>query len=436
MTIYVIIAYLLLEYRWCFIIVATEGGMSRYLSTILGVGEAQLAHSIKKLEQATLNKSTDVRLVAEIRTNLRHRIAQLGLDPHDTTAEELYLALQAKVQQDNRALQKKVGIKDTHSSVESLHKLAEYFAKSHYSTEVWGLKKSALKKLLAAHVPHKTMKVLHYRSQASMFKRESPASIYATALLLEGKTYKEKMITEMRKLSPQDFEMRKVEIISFAPTKWEAIHKSLKKNIVPVYALPEVNGVVVIPIKTQQTGGLVLLATALILTELYRVKAHASFLKISSLNKDLAAAVQDLAKNDKVTVTTAQGIEVTWHHVHRLLASSTGLAEAIGPHLTQQDVQWISVEAALTGICPELEFWVGSHHVAFASDNHVVSLHILDVALNALYHQNISAGSLHFVRQSLHDELLLRYLEQPPFIGVIAQYLQKVTDASEVVLYD
>lgn len=72
--------------------------MASKLQRLLGNDDALFRHSILKLEASAGNKAHDVRLLAEI-THEAHRIMRsLRLDPADTHAEELYLALNAAVQ--------------------------------------------------------------------------------------------------------------------------------------------------------------------------------------------------------------------------------------------------------------------------------------------------------------------------------------------------
>src|SRR5690606_32763009 len=56
--------------------------------------------NISRLERATGNSGVDVRLIGEITDKANHVMRSLGLDPSNTTAKELYLALNALVRRD------------------------------------------------------------------------------------------------------------------------------------------------------------------------------------------------------------------------------------------------------------------------------------------------------------------------------------------------
>ena len=67
--------------------------MPRSLSRLLGDDSKQRL-ALNELQRMTRDDS-DVRLIAEILARAHSIIRSLGLDPSDTTAEEVYQALQA-----------------------------------------------------------------------------------------------------------------------------------------------------------------------------------------------------------------------------------------------------------------------------------------------------------------------------------------------------
>lgn len=67
--------------------------MTRFLQKLLNAEEPMFSAGLIQLEKSTGNSGVDVRLIADI-TEKSHKIMrQLSLDPRDTTAHELYLAL-------------------------------------------------------------------------------------------------------------------------------------------------------------------------------------------------------------------------------------------------------------------------------------------------------------------------------------------------------
>ena len=75
--------------------------MSKYLSLLLSAKEPGFSQLISTLDNAAAGVGVDVRLTAEIRLDVTAKINQLGLDPQDTTAAELYHALSQRALQDD-----------------------------------------------------------------------------------------------------------------------------------------------------------------------------------------------------------------------------------------------------------------------------------------------------------------------------------------------
>lgn len=410
--------------------------MSKYLSILLGAIEPQFSQLIASFEKTAAGPGVDVRLAAEIRVTLSKKLKELGLDPNDTTAEELYHTLAGRAIQDNLYLCETLKIGANATSVVTIQKLARYFSKSPLVPEIWSLKRTTLKRLLAEHIPHKTMKALRYRSANSMLKRESPASIYAAALLIEGPRYQQTLVASVKKLESSDFELSKIEFVQFAPERWTVIKRYLKLKTVPVYSIPEANAIVIIPADTAQTSTLALLVSALILHEMRRLKEHASYLKFLSLGSNLHMHVRALATEGRIHMLSIQDQRIYWHHIHRVFAHSPEGRSYLEPHVNQDDLDWTMIEASLASIDERLAFWVDTHVVGFASDTRAVSLHLIDVCLNALYRRDFTESGKRFLQEILWDELIVRYMEVPPFSSLLERHMYKLTDNNQEVLYD
>jgi hypothetical protein len=65
-----------------------------------------------------------------------------------------------------------------------------------------------------------------------------------------------------------------------------------------------------------------------------------------------------------------------------------------------------------------------------------VSLHLIDVCLNALYKKSVAVAGRRFLADTVWDELLVRYLDVPPFNQMLERHMYKMTDSAEDFLYD
>lgn len=411
------------------------GVLTKYLAQILQIDDAVFLHHIIKLEQATLQTGADIKLTNEIRSGVNSKIAELGLDPKDTTSNELFHALKLKVLEDEDMLKIVFGVKNATESVKILTAVASFLQPYANKQEVWSVKKSSLKKMLSSAKMTKTMKVLHYRSESSLLKREPVLELYATAMLIEGDVFRQKILQSMKKMRPADFEQRPVELICFNKKRWDLILQIIKKQTSPVFSLPEVNALIVLPVTIINTKGLALLTTALILKEIRHIKQHAAYIKLRTLDPHLHSHMQTIAVHGRIPIFTLHNQQVYWHHMHRLIGRSSALQEALGPHMTPLDLSWMSIEAHLSSICPQLSFWIDTHKLAFVNKQQVVSLHVMDVCFSVLFDMDPNNASTVFVREVVNDELLERYLELPPFQRVFEEEVYKLTDIETNLVY-
>src|SRR5205085_2536544 len=80
--------------------------MTRFLSESLQATEPYFRLGLRNLERLHGNPSNDIRVTAEVKAATRHKILELGLDPNDTSPEELYHALHQKLALDDAHLVK------------------------------------------------------------------------------------------------------------------------------------------------------------------------------------------------------------------------------------------------------------------------------------------------------------------------------------------
>lgn len=70
--------------------------MAKFLQDLLQAEEPLFTTALRQLERATGHSGVDVRLISDVITRAHHVMRQMGLDPADTTALELYNALRAR----------------------------------------------------------------------------------------------------------------------------------------------------------------------------------------------------------------------------------------------------------------------------------------------------------------------------------------------------
>ncbi len=201
--------------------------MKKILSKLLDKSEDEIAEQITKLESATGYPSEDVRLLAENKQRLRVKMSQLGLDPDDTTDEELYQAVLARFERDSEMIDKAVGVNQFTSFDERLNKAIQITDHCASVDDAWVVKSSVIKSLLAKYPPKHVAKALRYRSVASLLKREEKATVILSAELLEPETWQKNMAKELSKLNSSSYELRPIKI-----TKLPDIFKSTISEVI------------------------------------------------------------------------------------------------------------------------------------------------------------------------------------------------------------
>jgi hypothetical protein len=196
--------------------------MSKILGSILDQPERSVKKLINKLEAKNGYPSHDVRHLAENIQKTRLKIAGLGLDPDDTTGQELHHALLVKFQKGARAFdaQNNLSSRDFNSKATTA---IELVTKNIDLPERWALKSGAIKNLLRQHPPKRLMKRLNYRSLESMLKRESLCELLLASQAAESPSWQKELARAISKLDSSSFELRTVSIKSLSRAKWGAL---------------------------------------------------------------------------------------------------------------------------------------------------------------------------------------------------------------------
>lgn len=193
--------------------------MSKTISRILDQPERTVTKIIQKLEDKNGYPSHDVRHLSENIQKIRSKIAELGLDPDDTTAEELYHALLIRFQNDSRRFDEQFGVHQKNFD-DKIDRAVELVSKNVSLPERWVLKTSAAKALLRRQPPKKVMRQLHYRSVDSLLKRESLAEIYPALGFMESPSWNKLHAKAVSALDSTAFEMRPAKLVALTATKW------------------------------------------------------------------------------------------------------------------------------------------------------------------------------------------------------------------------
>jgi len=403
--------------------------MTRYLSESLQAAEPAFRSGLQRLEAANGHPNTDIRFTTEVRQAVQAKLRGLGLDPRDTTAEELYHVLQERIRADDARLTKRLRtLAATHVSAEAdvvagmVHALEELPD----SKRSFALKPSALKLLIKQQPPKKAMKQLGYRSLDSFLKHESPVLIMAAAWLSESISWRQRFIEQYDSLRASDFEDRKIALLQPESSRWQRLAGSIvaqqRHNLL---AFKELGAMVFLPLPADTPPGSTTASLAMALHGLNEIRAAGTFLKLCQVRPDFGRYVRDIALNEPQLHARQLDRPVPWQLIQRHYAEQPGQgSEAFEPHLRLEDIAWHPIEQTLAAIEPSFKFWQGSAHLGLLHRGQVVSMNLLDSALNFCNQLSFENRAAHYFRHSLWDELLLRYLHHDAVEQTIADELQ------------
>ena len=414
--------------------------MTRILSALLGAKEPEFRLGLRKLEAAHGHPNTDIRLTAELVQAGKNKLKLLGLDPNDTTASELYHALQEKVKRDDTKLEKTLRTRAaTHVSAEGdvvagmVHALQEL----PLSRSCYALKPSILKNLIKKQTPKKAMKQLGYRSLESLLKNEGCNNTLAAAWLTESASWRKSFIDQYRSLAARDFETRPISITMPTSKRWTKLSEttvtSKRHNLV---SLKELGLLVILPLPADKPAGSTTAVLALALHALNEIRAASTFLQLAQVRGDFGRMVQLVASDEATLNTHMFGQDVSWNLLHQYYARLKDVFrdDIFEPYLSLEDLSWHAVEKVMSHIEPDLAFWHDSAHLGLVHDGKAVSLNLLDSALglcNDLPFENLL---VHYGRSALSQEVMLRYLKPEAVEQAVKTTMQPQLATEEVLI--
>ncbi len=399
--------------------------MTRFLSEALGAVEPVFSRGIQQLEQAAGRPGTDIRLTADIIQRTRAKIAELGLDPADTTGPELYSALQEKFRQDEKTARNALGVSQDAAPDDVVASAVQFLNKQESAKNCFVLKASVAKRLLKKKAPKVAMKRLGYRSVDSMLKHEAVAQVYAAAAIAESNSWQRTFREQYAKLSPSDFEPKKISLVHPDTKRWQELaHGFVAQSHHNMLSFPELGAVVLLPIE-EAVEGLAITTLLLAAEAMNGLRSHSSYAKLQQVKPDFGKIIQKSSVSEPYTSAQLAGQPVPWRMIQRYYARFADAyhPEIFEPHVQSEDLGWNDGEDMLVKLDPSLAFWQGTASLGLMHEGAVVSCNALDVALGFCNQLGFADRIVHFVRDNLWHELMMHYLNQENLEAAVHQQL-------------
>ncbi len=414
--------------------------MTKFLSQALQAKEPDFRQGVDRLELSHGRPSHDIRLTTEVMRCTRDKINDLGLNGSDTTAEELYHSLMHKVAADDQKLVKRLRF-DAAVSVSAEADVVEGMVLQLNRLDdhktVFAIKPSCFKRLIKANPPKKALKMLGYRSVDSFIKRESIESILGSAWLVEGRNWRNQLMSSYKKLTPKDFESRDIIITNPKTKQWTGLaQKEVEARRNNLMSLKEIGAIIVLPLPKNSPSGTVTVSMALALHEMNMIRASSSYLKLCQVRRDFGKMVAKVAADEielrGADLSQPTGWMLIQRYYHRVADEIS--AELFEPQLKPDDFNWQPIEKSLAKIEPSFNFWHESSHLGLMHEKNIVSMNLIDSAINYCNQLPFDKRFSEFFKQSLWHELLLGYLKRDKVERTVLNEIQPKLVAEEVTV--
>lgn len=407
--------------------------MCQMLAELLGVEKAFLKADLDLLELAGGLPSHDVRLKAEIIGKIQVKTKELGLNPTDSTGQELYASLLGLTKLHDGFLARAMGASDPADVADLLPRIRETALKIQNPKSAWVIKHSAAKRLLKAYPPKKLMKYLGYKSLDSMLKRVPVAELFAGLQLVESQAWYETFLKKYDGLSAMDFEVRSIDVILLDGKKWQkAAEAFIMKQRHILTHVRELGVVVILPAPFKRRAGFSITVLPQVLHHMNEIRLYTSFYKLHQMRPDLGQIMAASLLRDERNHFSLGGHQVHWRVAQRHFGRKGNHPEVLEPHVQPDDLGWRKTEMALYELEPALHFWYDFDYVGAMHDGRPLSFNLMDMALNYINEIPYDQRVYHHFQDSLWNELYTRYLGQPALEAEVLRQLDFEADFTEL----
>ena len=399
-------------------------GYTDKIARILRADKRLIADLEIKLHQVTGKAGVFKKLVDENEAILKERLGVLGLSLN-SSAEEAYDALISKIEADDLAIYKALGLQGM-NHFESAQKVVEFVKKLHAPKKGHFLKLEKAKQLLIAEPPKKILAALGYKYVEELLEKEDLLETFSALRFLEDQDWLNNVFfKQYETLEPEDFEEREVTIRALNPKWAKAAEKFVAKKYHNVSHLKELGVIFVIPIFLGISGETIRLLS-LLLHYMNEVEYYAElFGGFMNDGPDFAKKIISLLRGDVLEKRMPElPVEVRRPHflvVQRYLAKEDDNDwRLFEPHVNPEALHWEKAEEEvqliskkLSGFSNNLDFWSGLGAVGdfFKTDTGVevlVSFNLVDTVMALVKHKELLKYLYHH-QEAMWNRIFIEY---------------------------
>lgn len=388
--------------------------MAKILRDLLDAEEPIFSLSLRQLEKASGEHGTDARLIGEIAEKMRLATEHIGLDPSDTTDQELYAGMMSQIERDNLRVTKIIGGTDPDDVTANVPLMVKAVEGMGLDRSCWVLKRSVAKKLLGMMPPEKLMQHLGYRSIDSMLKHEPIDEVYTAIRFSEGPEWLNEFDELFKTVTPSDFETRDISLVVMDHAKYvDLAEHFVEKKLHNITHTKEMGVIVVVPMRVERMKGITLKSLPLMFHYINEIRLYSAFFKLKQVNKNFGETVVQTLIADPGNAAQMVGQNVHWRVIQRYFGKMKDEShpEAFEPHVHPEDLHWRKAEENLAQLDPEMKFWCDLDYVAkMARGGKPLTFNMMDVSLAYSNGEAYDDRYVYHFRESLWNEIFMRYM--------------------------
>lgn len=390
--------------------------MAHLIADLLHIPNQPFTNLLARWESVCANPSVDVRLVAEIRQSQLQTLKALGLDPKDSYELEIYHALLGTTELHDRIFRNlldiEIGLND---EIES--KVVNLVNRLAIDKTIWAVKPSHIKRLLTQHPPKKLLKHLGFQTVESMIKRQPIGLIAALAAETETNQWLVKYQQKLAKLTPLDFESKKIKINVVESDKWTSLAAEHTKytgtNIISAFEVGEIY----LSKTSQQLPGMALGLAVFLIQELASHVEISRYLELNRNHLNFGQRLSGVIHKNNLPVFNLVDQKLEWKDIFRHLESYQLDYQS---DINQQYIDstsisvWEQFLGTLVRLEPALDFWTKIDFVGLSWHQSPISFNLTDNLINLINNLEFNNRHMSNMQFQLWQKLVGNYLEFKP----------------------
>lgn len=398
----------------------------RQLSKFLLAEEPLFTQALESLEAEARHPHVPEKLTREIHDLAWTHLTELGL--HESSGREtIYDTLINRIKHDDARFARQLGASDPTDLAELTPLILKRLAEIDMPKSGLFLKLGVAKAMLRHQPPPAIMNRLGYDTVDELLTQEDVREIYGALRFAESPEWLNNFIELYRDLDITQFEVRDIVVLPFNAKKWGDIaEKFIHKKLHNITNLKELGVIVVMPVTSFKMPGIALKVTPLILHYFNEIHLYSAFFKLIGHRPDFGQVlVETLIADTPPNIHLKTGRSVHWRVIQRYFGKlpHEHHPEIFQPHLQPEDLHWRKAESYLFQIDPELSFWDGLDYVGIEQGGETIALNLMDVALSYSNGLKFRDRYLYHFRESLWNEIFIRYFGQPEMENEILRHL-------------